>query len=212
MVAMAEELQGLLDRIRKEGLDKAETEAKSILDEARRKASEIVKTAESEAARHKSDAEAEAARMQQRSIHAIEQAARDVILSVGDALQQAFTDLVKKDTSKALDDAKLAPLVAEVMQAYSKQDQNARIDVLLSPKQQEQVSQYFLKHFTEAMRKGVEVKSSRGIISGFSLVLRNQGVEHDFTGETISAAFMELLRPQLGEIVKKAIGTIQKTA
>ncbi|MFU8780362.1 MAG: hypothetical protein ACNA71_04975 [Kiritimatiellia bacterium] len=209
---MAEELQGLLDRIRTEGLDKAETEAQAILEKARQKAADIIKTAESDAARKIADADAEAGKMQQRSISAIEQAARDIILSVGDALARAFADLVQKDTSKALADDKLAPLVAEVVKAYVQQDNTADIHVLLAPAQQEQVTAYFQKHFAEDMRKGITLKSSRGIVAGFSVVLRDQGVEHDFTGEPLTAAFMELLRPQLGEIVKNAIESLKKTA
>ena len=207
---MAEELQGLLDRIRKEGLDKAEEEANTILDAANKKAAEIKKAAEAEATRKLEEAKAEAAKLEQRSISAIEHAARDIVLSVGDAVQQAFGTLAHKNISEALDGKQFAQLVHDVIQAYIKQEDAGGIEVLLSQKQQEQVTDYLQQTMDKELRKGVTIKSSRGVISGFSVVLRDQGIEHDFRGETLTAAFLELLRPQLGEMVKKAMETIQK--
>ena len=207
---MAEELQGLLDRIRKEGLDKAEEEANTILDAANKKAAEIKKAAEAEATRKLEEAKAEAAKLEQRSISAIEHAARDIVLSVGDAVQQAFENLAQKNISEALDGKQFAQLVHDVIQAYIKQEDAGGIEVLLSQKQQEQVADYLQQTMDKELRKGVTIKSSRGVISGFSVVLRDQGIEHDFRGETLTAAFLELLRPQLGEMVKKAMETIQK--
>ncbi len=208
---MAEELQGLLDRIRKEGLDKAEEEANTILDTANKKAAEIKKAAEAEATRKLEEAKEEAAKLEQRSISAIEHAARDIVLSVGDAVQQAFENLAQKNISEALDGKQFAQLVHDVIQAYIKQeDAGGGIEVLLSQKQQEQVADYLQQTMNKDLRKGVTIQSSRGVISGFSVVLRDQGIEHDFRGETLTAAFLELLRPQLGEMVKKAMETIQK--
>ena len=206
---MAEELQGLLDRIRKEGLDKAEEESATIVAEARQKAEEIKKAAEKEAARKIADAETEAQKFEQRSISAVEQAARDVVLSVGDAIAHAFTLLIQQKTSQALDDASFAKTIQDVVRAYSQQNESAGMDLLLSPQKTEEIKSYLNNALAKEMRKGLTIQSSRGILSGFSVVLRDKGIEHDFRGETLTAAFLELLRPQLGEIVKKAMQTIK---
>ncbi len=207
---MAEELQGLLDRIRKEGLEKAEEEAKAIIDAANQTAAEIKKTAEANAAKKVETAQEEAEKLEQRSISAIQHAARDIVLSVGDAVQQAFETLTQKDISEILDGESFAKLVHDVVKAYVKEDDKGGIEVLLSPKQQEQVSTYLNQAMNKDLRKGITIKSTRGVISGFSVVLRDQGIEHDFRGETLTSAFLELLRPQLGEIVKKAMETTEK--
>ncbi|NLF85744.1 MAG: hypothetical protein GX571_06520, partial [Lentisphaerae bacterium] len=46
---MTEELQQLLDRIRTEGVEKAQAEAQALVEQARREAGEIVARAEAEA-------------------------------------------------------------------------------------------------------------------------------------------------------------------
>jgi len=207
---MAEELQGLLDRIRKDGLEKAEEEAKSIVDAANRQATEIKKAAEAEAEKKREEARQEAEKLEQRSISAIEHAARDIVLSVGDAVQEAFESLTQKNIQEALDGEAFAKLVQDVVQAYVKEDDPGGIEVLLSRKQQEQVSSYLNQAMLKELQKGITIEASRGVLSGFSVVLRDQGVEHDFRGETLTAAFVELLRPELGEIVKKAMETVKK--
>lgn len=206
---MAEALQGLLDRIQKDGIEKAETEAQAILEEARKKATDIKKAAEAEASRKIADAEAEAKKFEQRSVSAVQQAARDVVLSVGDAVQDAFVELTQASISETLDGEAFAKIIQEVIVSYAKDDTSPSIDVLLSEKQQEQVATFLKKNLTEKMQQGVTIQSSRGVISGFSVILRDQGVEHDFRGETLTAAFLQLLRPQLGAIIKKAMENVE---
>lgn len=207
---MAEELQGLLDRIQTEGLDKAKAEAKAILEDARKQAAEIVEKAEATASQKIAVAEDEAEKFKTRSVNAVEQAARDVVLSVGDAVQYTFDELAGKEIQQALNHEDFAQIVKDVILSYAKQDGNETIEVLLSTKQSESVEAYLQKSLQGQLREGITVRSNRGIISGFSVVLRDKGVEHDFSGETLTATFTELLRPQLAEIVKNAMGKIQK--
>ncbi len=207
---MAEELQGLLDRIRKEGLEKADEEAKAIVDAAHRQAAEIKKAAEAEAEKKREEARQEAEKLEQRSISAIEHAARDIVLSVGDAVQEAFETLIQKNIDEVLDGDQFAKLVQNVVQAYVKEEDAGGIEVLLSGKQQKQVSNYLHKAMQKELQNEITIQSSKSVLSGFSVVLRDRGIEHDFRGETLTAAFVALLRPELGEIVKKAMETVKK--
>ena len=83
---MAEELQNLLERIQKDGVQKAEEESEKILARAREKAATLLKDAEKNAAAATEKAEQDAEQFMARSKKTLEQAARDVILSVGDAV------------------------------------------------------------------------------------------------------------------------------
>ena len=58
---MSEDLQSLLEKINREGVEKARTEADKIIADAKAKAADIVKTANAEAAKAKTDAEKTAA-------------------------------------------------------------------------------------------------------------------------------------------------------
>ena len=103
---MAEELQSLLDRIQSEGVAKAEARAAEIVAEAEKKAADLVAGAEKKAAGLRAAAEADAATLQSRAEQSLQQAARDVRLQVGAAIQETLERVLLKDVRAAL--AKLA--------------------------------------------------------------------------------------------------------
>ena len=89
---MAEELQNLLEKIKRDGVDKANAEAAAIVAKAKSDAESIVKEAETKAAAAKAAAEAEAKAEAVRAEETIRQAARDTVLKVG----QSVTAMLEK--------------------------------------------------------------------------------------------------------------------
>ncbi len=201
---MAEELQGLLDRIQKEGVERADTEARQIIDEAKAKAKRLVADAEKEAGALIEKARAESELFLKRSESALHQAARDVILTVGEAVTETLQALVGKQIDKALTTEALPGLIHEAVKAYSSATKAQPIEVLLSESQQAAVRDLFMKQFRDAMKAGLTIKGSRSVLSGFRVSLTDRGIQHDFTGEALTEAIGRLLRPQLAEIVKRA--------
>ena len=99
---MAEELQQLLEKIQRDGVDKANAEAAAIVAKAKAEAEAIVKKAQEDAAaaeaKGKADAEAYAARARE----TISQAARDTVLKVREDVTKLLTKLLAQDVSAAL--------------------------------------------------------------------------------------------------------------
>ena len=202
---MAEELQGLLERIQKDGVEKADADAARIVKEAEAKAAEIVKQAEAKAKALLDKAREDGQLFQQRGESAVGQAARDVVLLVGDAITATLKGIVAARVDAALRADDFATLVKSVITAYSEGDSAAGIEVLLSEAQQETVRAYLLSEMSDEMSNGLSVKGDKGIVSGFVVSMQESGVQHDFTGETLTNALCGLLRPQLAAIVKQAM-------
>ena len=108
-----EDLQGLLEKINRDGVEKAEAEAKKIIDDARAKADALVKDALAQSAQAKADAEKASAAYAERAAETIRQAARDVVIGVKDSLTALLENLLAKDVEKALGDS-AAQIAAEV--------------------------------------------------------------------------------------------------
>jgi len=202
---MAEQLKSLLERIQKDGVEKAEAEAKKIVAEANDKAKAIV----NEANEKKNDAlkkaeEGEAA-FAARARKSLQQAARDAILLVGDALNTTLENLVDREVTEAMTDDTLKEMLAKVVEAYcSKESGPSRAELLLSPEQQKAIEDYFMSKYRDRLRAGLEIKADDGIVRGFKVSLVNEQLEHDFTRDAIAEVICGLLRPQLAEIVKEA--------
>lgn len=201
---MAEELQGLLERIQKDGIEKADSEADKIVEEAKSKAAAIVSDAKKEAEALLDKARDEGKMFEQRGKSAISQAARDVVLSVGDAITATLQGIVSKQVDKALSSDDFAAIVKSAVLTYCENDSAADIEVITGEAQREQVVAYFMSEMAEQMKAGLTVKGDRNIVSGFIVSMKEGGLHHDFTGETLTDAIGTLLRPELAEIVKSA--------
>ena len=83
---MDDQLQSLIDKIKKEGVASAETSAAQIIAEAEKKAAQIIADAKSQAAGIVKEAKAESERLEKSSEDAIKQAGRNLLISFRDGI------------------------------------------------------------------------------------------------------------------------------
>ena len=116
---MAEDLQYLMERIQKDAVDKAETEAAAIIARAKDKAAEIVKAAEAEASAKLEKADKDAEAFTERSERTLEQSARDLLLSVGKNLEKMIMDLLNLQVEKSLDESTVKSMLLTLAKNYT---------------------------------------------------------------------------------------------
>ena len=179
---MSEDLQSLLEKINREGVEKARTEADKIIADAKAKAADIVKTANAEAAKAKADAEKAAADYASRAAETVRQAERDTILE----------KVLKTDVDTALADEKTAAgLVAEAIK-----DLVGSVEVAAAPKLAAALKAQL------ASKGNVTVVMDDTLGTGFSVKTDGGRVEHAFTGEVIADELAKRLRPDLAKLLK----------
>jgi V/A-type H+-transporting ATPase subunit E len=203
---MAEELQSLLERIRRDGVEKAEAEAAAILRDARAEAARIVREAGETAAQKREQAEKEAAEAEARGRRALEQAARDLLLTVGGNVEALLLGLVRDRVGRALSGDSLRQVVLEVVGAYARAGgREAGMELLVPPGRQREIADLLLGELAAEMRRGVEVRGDGTVAAGFRVSIPGEHVEHDFSAEAIAESLGRLLRPHLAEIVRGAL-------
>jgi V/A-type H+-transporting ATPase subunit E len=201
-----QQLESLLERIRREGVDKATREAEEILAAARKKADAMLKEAEAAAASIKARADSEAALVTDRGKQALEHAARDVLLSVQSSLGETLRALVVRDVTEAMSPDVLRKLIDKVVESYvAAGDNSARVDVLVNPAVQKEIAAHFIGRFASEAKHGIAVHGDQGVGAGFRVQVSGENVQHDFTGKAIADAICQFVRPQLAAIVKKAL-------
>jgi len=187
-----EDLQNLLEKINREGVEKADAEAKKIIDTAQAKADALVKKAQEEAARAKADAERESAAYEARARESLAQAARDVVLGVKDAVTALLERILMKEVDKALADEKtVLELVSSAIKGLTGPG-----EVTCSPK--------FAKALTAQLASAgsFTVVTNEAQETGFTVKTDGGRIEHAFTGEVIAAELAKRLRPDLAELLK----------
>jgi V/A-type H+/Na+-transporting ATPase subunit E len=202
---MAEQLQGLLDRIQRDGVDKAKAEAETIIADARVKAADLIADAESKAATLRQTAERDGETFAERGEKALAQAARDVLLSLGESINQTVHTLVRQDVGEALAPEALGQIIADIAQAYAREGDAARdVSIIVPEGTQKEILKHVKARLTGAAAEGLEVVGDGRVTGGFKISLRDENVEHDFTQEAITQALSQLLRPHIAGILQQA--------
>ncbi len=202
---MAEQLQGLLDRIQRDGVDKAEAEADVILSNARKKAADTLAKAEAQADALRKQAERDSKTFVDRGQKALEHASRDVLLSLRESINRTVQAIVRQDVTAALSPEALAGILAEVVSAYTAKGDAARdVSVLVPEAQQEAILQHVKTRLSAEAAQGLEVLGDGRVTCGFRVVIKDDNFEHDFTQDAITDSLCQLLRPHIASIVQEA--------
>ncbi len=186
-----EDLQSLLEKINRDGVEKAETEAKKILADAKAKASALVADARAAAAKAKADAQKAAADYAERAAETIRQSARDTVLQVEASLTALLERLLVKDVEKALSDEEtVKAVVAEAIKGVTGAAEVAAPARLVPALKAQLAAQGAITVVTDdALGSGVSVKTDGG------------RVESAFTADVIAAELARRLRPDLAKLV-----------
>jgi len=201
---MAEELQHLIDRLQKDGVEKAEAQAAKIISAAKEKAAGLVRESEEKARAHMAKAERDAQAFMERSIRSLEQAARDLLISVGQGVENILADIVAENVDKALTIEVLEQMLVKMAEAYAaKQGEESRIELLVNPKDQEQLVKFFSEKYRQKLVQGVKLHANADILKGFKVAFVQGHVQHDFSREAIAESLVNFLRPQLAEVVHR---------
>jgi vacuolar-type H+-ATPase subunit E/Vma4 len=148
-----------------------------------------------------------------RSIQSIGHASRDLVLAVGDAVRLTLQQIIGAQVATALTTDTLSRMLVAVVAAYTKAPQDrSRIEFLLDPEQQQDLLALMRASFAESLREGVTIKGDTSVVSGFRAVLTDQNVEHDFTGEAVTEALGQILRPHLADILRQSLKRIESTS
>jgi V/A-type H+-transporting ATPase subunit E len=186
-----EDIQSLLEKINREGVEKAEAEAKRIVDAAKAKADQMLADARADAERARADAAKDAEASAARAAETIRQGARDVVIGVRESVTAMLEKLLAKDVSAALADDKVAAgLAAEAIRELAGPGEVACGEKLAQTLKAQLAAQ---GEFT------VVLDDSLG--AGFSVRTDGGRVEHSFSEGVIAAELAKRLRPDLAKLL-----------
>ena len=182
---MPEELQSLLEKIQKDGVDKAENDALEITSKAKEDAKKLVEDAESNAADILKKAEQEAAAFSDRAKQSLAQAARDVILSVGQALDSILSDITATTVADAISDDTLKQMIVKAMETYCQQTGTvSSLAFILNEKDAKTLTDFLMEKYRDKLNNGVEVKTDNSILGGFTLSVDNNKLQQRIISDT----------------------------
>ena len=191
---MSEDLQSLLNKINRDGVEKARGEADKILAKARDDAAAIVKAAQAEASAKMAEAERAAKADAERAAKTISQAARDTVIEVGKAVQAMLEKLLTQNVDKALSNEKVvAELASKVVTGLV---ETGDVEVTAGAKLAAALKAVL------AAKGAFKVVTDENTGNGFCVKVDAGRVEHSFTSAVIAEELAKRLRPELAKLVK----------
>ncbi len=199
---MAEDLQHLIDKIQSEGIAKAEKDAAAIQSKAKEKAATIIKQAEEKAAALVAQAEKDAEQYTQRSVRTLEQVSRDLLIAVGQGVENILDDLVRDSMDEAMDIDTIQTMLVTMADHYiSRGGKERRIELLVAPEDQEKLIKFYADRYRKKLGESIEIRPNKSITKGFRISFVDEHAHHDFTKEAIAEALSKFLRPHLADII-----------
>lgn len=193
-VEMAEELQSLIEKINRDGVEKANAEAERIIAAAKEQASAIVKAAREDASKFAADAKAEADAAAERAKVTLTQAARDAVISVEGAVTKLLENLLAANVNAALAE----PATAAAIAAGAVKELVGTGEIAAGAKIADALKAQL------ADKAGFTVVMDETLNTGFTVKLDGGRVEHDFTGAAVATELAKRLRPDLAALMKQS--------
>jgi len=202
--AVMQTLQSLIEKLQREAVEEGQRQAQAITAEAQAKAIKTVKEAEAKAARILEQAEQDAKAFTERSTRALEQAGRDLLISVSQGVESILAGLVRESLQQALTPEVLREILLKMTEAYLvRGGRERRMTVLLSPEDHEQLVKYYAELYRQKLAQGVELKLDNEVVRGFRVAMDEGYIEHDFTLSAIAEALTYYLQPHLARIIPR---------
>lgn len=197
-------LEELLEKIKKDGVEAAEGEAKAIIDAANAEAQKIVSDAKEKAEKIMQDAKAENAKTVQSGEDAIAQAGRNLLISFRQSVAKELEAIVGESINAVYSSDSLAEIIINVVEAWAKNPDTDKLSVILNGSDLEKLESTLLSALKAKMIEGVTLKPNDNFDGGFRIAVNEGSAYYDFSAEAVVEMLSNYLSPKVAELLKKA--------
>lgn len=208
-------VQALIDRIREQGVQAAQSEADELLSRARKEADEMLRKAKSEADAALAKARAEIESQRKASLDALQLAARDTVQELKSRITSRFEEFVKRLVVSATRDTEIVRNLVLILagRAASEFIQDKEIEVRISeallngqsgPVFQEEGKLAILGLASDMLREGLVLAADSEVEGGVRVRLIEDKLEIDLSDRAISRMIAQRILPRFKSIVEGA--------
>ena len=181
------QIQDLVEKIQKDGVDAANEKASKILEEAEKKAAEIVLKAKNEAANIIKSGQEEIENIKNGAISSVDQAKRDAILTFKGCIEEEFEKILSYKISKETRGDELSSLIKAALAGEDVAQYSIEIDA---------ISDTLKLGLREELENGLEIKLNPQVKQGFRVVSKDGNSYFDCSDDEI----MSMLSPYFRDL------------
>ncbi len=199
---MSEELQGLLNRIQEEGVKEADTKKDEILSSAKTEAETIINDANAKAAEIIKNAESEAQKSEGRAKAAIQQASRDIVLSLRQDLETRLQKVVSTCIGDAMTPELMGEILLKMVDAYGKNTADAGIEVILNQADYDKMTALFNGALANNLKSNPDISIGHDFKAGLKIGFKGDDIFFDFSDDAVADIICNFVGPKLAKTLK----------
>ena len=196
-----ENLDGLIQKIRQEGIERAQQEADAIIAAAKQRAAEIVQAAEWRVEQLTCEAQERLQKDATALRQAQERAARDWLLAVRAELNGLLRRLIQRECSTALAGPALGELIRQVAVEWMRHGGTKDLELLLNERDARALGDSFLARLQAELDAGVSVQPHPDLHAGFQISGRGESMRLDFTDAALAESLAAYLNPRFAWVL-----------
>lgn len=198
------QLRELIDQIKKDGVEAAETESDAIIKAANEKAEKIIADAQAQADKILLDAKKENERMVKSSEDSIRQAGRNLLISFRDSVTRELNAILTKNVNAVYSSEALAEIITNVIEGWAKKPDTEDLTVIVNSETLKSLEDTILAGLKEKMIEGVTLKAGDNFDGGFRICASDTGAYYDYSAEAVVEMLSAYLSPKVTELLKEA--------
>ncbi len=199
---MPEELKTFIDKIKQEGVEAGQKKAQEIERLAKESAEEVLRKARTVAQRLREEAQEKIKQEEAASRAGLQQAGRDLLLSLHQQITATLDRLLAEEARKAMTVEMMTELITHLVKE-AKVSQGA-IEVALNKSDAKKLEEGALGQLKKELKKDIILKADEDIGGGF-VISFDAGKSHfDFSDKALAEHFGGYLRPRLAELLTPA--------
>lgn len=191
----------IIEKIRKDGIETAEKEGQRIREEALIEAQQIISEANTAAEKMISKAEGKIAQKENLSRKALSFAVRDSILAIKVYLEKFSSELLRNKCAECLDPQFLKTIIIKVIEKWPDEASAGNLEILVSEKDMNELKKAFLSALSGEVSRGIEIKPVSALSAGFRIHASGDNHYHDFSDESIAEILQCFLSSEISGII-----------
>ncbi len=203
---MSQQLQDLIDKIKKEGVQEAQDLSRGIEEHAHKKAQEIILQAKGQAQKILADAQVERQKLLDVTHMALKQAARDTLLNLHKEIDAILQRIIARNIEQALTSENLVGIIKEAVRGYL---QNAslsqNVDVVVSHKDLKALQGGLMTQLKDQIKQPIILKSSDDVGAGFTISFDSGKSFFDFADVSLAQYLSGSVKAELAALLKESI-------
>lgn len=198
------QLQELIEQIKKDGVEAAETRAEAILEAAKAEAEKIISDAQAQADKIILNAKAENERMVKSSEDAIRQAGRNLLISFRESVTKELNAIVSNNVNTVYSSDSFAQLIAKAIENWINKPDAEDVSVILNSDDLKKLESAVIAELNKKMLEGITFKSNDNFDGGFRVAVNEGKAYYDYSAEAVTDMLSNYLSPRVTALLKEA--------